>query len=63
MEPRPPLSALTVDQLMGRAHEYRRMAGTASTIEVRDALNRLAVRLARLAAEREVALVGHVVRH
>jgi hypothetical protein len=58
VEPRPTLSALTVDQLMDRAQEYRRMAATATTVETRDALNPLAVRLAMLAARRQVLPVS-----
>jgi hypothetical protein len=52
MHPRPPLSALTSEQLMERAREYRRMAASATTAQTRDALNVLAVRLVMLAAER-----------
>jgi hypothetical protein len=40
---------------MGRAQEYRRMAATASTSETRAALDRLAIRLAMLAARRSLA--------
>jgi hypothetical protein len=54
MASRPPLSALSADQLMERAQQYRWMAATATTVEVRDALNRLAMRLAMLAARREL---------
>jgi hypothetical protein len=53
MTSRRPLSTLTVDQLMVRATEYRRLAATASTAAGRDALNALAVRLAVMAARRE----------
>jgi hypothetical protein len=52
METHPPLSALTSEQLMARAREYRRMAASATTAGIRDALNLLAVRLAILAAQR-----------
>jgi hypothetical protein len=41
-QPRSPLSALSPEQLMERAREYRRMAANASTVETRDALNGLA---------------------
>jgi hypothetical protein len=52
METRPPLSALTSEQLLARAREYRRMAASATTAGIRDALNLLAVRFAILAAQR-----------
>jgi hypothetical protein len=52
MDPRPPLSALTSEQLMVRAREYRRMAASATTAQIRDALNVLTVRFAMLAAQR-----------
>jgi hypothetical protein len=52
MHPRPPLSALTSEQVLARAREYRRMAASATTAEIRDALNLLAVRFAILAAQR-----------
>jgi hypothetical protein len=52
MNQRPPLSALTPDQLMERAREYRRMAAAATTAQTRDALNALAVPFATLAAHR-----------
>jgi hypothetical protein len=50
MEPRPTLSALTPEELLQRSREYRRMATSATSAEVRDGLNRLAVRFALLAA-------------
>jgi hypothetical protein len=52
MDPHPPLSALTSDQLMERARQYRRMAASATTAEIRDAINVLAIRFAMLAARR-----------
>jgi hypothetical protein len=48
---RPRLSDLTPTELMTRAREYRLMATTARTAKVRDALNRLAIRFAILAAQ------------
>ena len=54
MVSRSPLSALPIDQLLARAAEYRRMAATASTPDTKDALNRLAVRFAMMAAKRQV---------
>jgi hypothetical protein len=51
METHPPVSALTSEQLMARAREYRRMAASATTAGIRDALNLLAVRFAMLAAQ------------
>jgi hypothetical protein len=53
-QPRSPLSALSPDQLMERAREYRRMAANASTVETRDALNPLTMRFAMLATRREL---------
>jgi hypothetical protein len=41
---------LTIEQLMERARQYRRMAATATTPETRDALNRLAIGFAMFAA-------------
>jgi hypothetical protein len=38
--------------LLARAREYRRIAASATTAEIRDALNVLAVRFAMLAAHR-----------
>ena len=54
MEPEPTLSDLTPDQLLERAREYRRMAATATTVETRDALSRLAVRFAMRAAKEAI---------
>jgi hypothetical protein len=54
MSERPPISKLTAQQLRTRALEYRAMAGTASTVEIRDALIRLAEGFETLAAQREM---------
>ena len=59
---KPPLSTLTVAQLLGLAAEFRAMALTASTPEARHSLNVLAIRYARLAARRELE-EGPVTRH
>jgi hypothetical protein len=48
---RPRLSELTAPEVLERAAEYRRMAATASTAQVRAALLRLAERLDRLAGK------------
>jgi hypothetical protein len=48
---------------MDRAQEHRAMAATASTDEVQRALSVLAVRFARLAAERELAEARAAVKH
>jgi hypothetical protein len=48
------LADLTSQELQGRAAEYRRMAILASGQDAIRALNTLAVRLAMLAAKREV---------
>ena len=55
MDKRPLPSSLTVAQLSQRAKEYREMACGATAREVRDALNKLAIRFALLAASREVS--------
>ena len=49
-----PLSALSSDQLMARAMEYRRMALTATTAETQEALIQLALRFVMLATRRKV---------
>jgi hypothetical protein len=43
---------MSVAELLAKAAEYRRMAATASTVEVRDALFRLAERFETIAQER-----------
>jgi hypothetical protein len=53
MADRPPLSSLTADQLRERAEESRRMAETARTTQIRDALVRLAEGLEALAVTRD----------
>jgi hypothetical protein len=55
MKPRPTLSELTVEQLRKRAAEFRGMAATATTADIRDALLRVAERFDVIAAERTVA--------
>jgi hypothetical protein len=52
MKPRPTLSELTVEQLRKRAAEFRGMAATATTADIRDALLRVAERFDVIAAER-----------
>jgi hypothetical protein len=47
-----PLSARPADYLLDRTAELRSMALTATTVDVADALIRLAERFERLAAER-----------
>jgi hypothetical protein len=46
------IAARTPHELIARAVEYRRMADTATTAHVRDALVRLAIRFEATAAER-----------
>ena len=46
------LSQMTIADLLEKAAEYRRMATTATTLDVRDALLRLAKRFADAAQER-----------
>ena len=50
-----PLSERSADQLMAQAMDYRRMALTATTIETREALIKLAIRLVSLATQRKRA--------
>jgi hypothetical protein len=52
---RPRLSHLSPAELLARGAEYRRMALEARTEDMRDALNRLAIRFALLAAQREIS--------
>ena len=54
MEPRRRLADLTSRELLRRAIECRRMATTARGDEIEQALNRLALRFALLAAQREI---------
>jgi hypothetical protein len=49
-----PLARLTADQLMTRAMAYRRMALTATTTDIREALIRLAIRFVALATKRKM---------
>jgi len=49
-----PVSALTAAQLIARSADYAARGKTASTAEIRDALDRLAARYAALAAQREI---------
>jgi hypothetical protein len=51
---KPPLSMLTAAQLLDLAHEFRDMALTASTPEVRQSLDRLVVLYVTRAALREL---------
>lgn len=51
---KPPLSLLTTSQLLDLAAEFRQMALTASTPEVRRSLDALAVRYVVRAAVREL---------
>jgi len=51
----PPLSALTADQIVERAREYRRMAAIAATPEMRNTLNQLANGFAMFAGWRQMA--------
>jgi hypothetical protein len=51
---KPPLSLLTASQLLDLAHEFREMALTASTPEVRQSLDRLVVLYVARAAWREL---------
>jgi hypothetical protein len=53
-QPRRRLADLTSQELLRRAIEYRRMATTARGDEMEQALNRLALRFALLAARREI---------
>ena len=48
----PLLSTLSADQLLRRAEEYRSMALSASTLAVRDALDRTAARFEHMATMR-----------
>jgi hypothetical protein len=52
MEIRPALFAVTADQLLEQAREYRRMAVSATTPEMRNTLNQLAIGFAMFAAWR-----------
>ncbi len=47
------LSELSPVELLERAHDYRSMAATASTDNIRASLEALAIRFAALAAERQ----------
>jgi hypothetical protein len=49
---RPLLSELTPEELLARAAQYRNMAMYASTIDIRDALIRLAEQFEAMAEER-----------
>ena len=51
-EMRPPIADLSAAELLERAAEIRRMSATATTPDVRDALERLAARYERVAASR-----------
>jgi hypothetical protein len=51
---KPPLSLLTASQLLDLASEFRQMALTASTPEVRQSLDALVVRYVMRAAVREL---------
>ena len=53
-QPRRCLADLTSQELLRRAVEYRRMAAAARGSEIEQALNRLALRFALLAARREI---------
>jgi len=53
-QPHRPLSALTSQELLARAIEYRRMASNANGAATIESLNALAVRFAVLAARRAV---------
>jgi hypothetical protein len=55
MEPRPPLSSLTVQELRARAQEHRDMAVTARTLVVHDGLLKLASRFDAMADAKEEA--------
>jgi hypothetical protein len=52
------VSALTVAQLIARSADYAAKARTATTADIRNALDRLAARYAVLAAQRMPAMVG-----
>jgi len=58
MDARLPLSALTADQLMERAREYYAMAETATMVETRAALERLAARFEKMAVVRNGGMRG-----
>jgi hypothetical protein len=53
---RQPLAERSADQLMAQAMEYRRMALTATTVETREALIKLAIRLVALATLRKAGV-------
>jgi hypothetical protein len=55
MTTRPALSSLTAEQLRKRAEEFRGMAATATTADIRDALLRVAQQLDALAARQKAA--------
>jgi hypothetical protein len=50
----PPLSNLTIAELIARSADYAAKAKTARTANIREALDRLTVRYAVLAAQREL---------
>jgi len=52
------LSSLSVTELESKAADLRKMAETARTMDIRDALLRLATRYARLAVARDMELRG-----
>jgi hypothetical protein len=54
LDRKPPLSMLTASQILDLAHEFREMALTASTPEVRRSLDALAARYVARAARREL---------
>lgn len=58
----PSLSELTAAELSGRAANFTAMARAATAADIRQALERLAIRYARLAAVQEIE-EGRAVRH
>ena len=59
---KPPLSMLSASQLLDLAAEFRAMALTASTPDVRQSLNALVVRYVMRAAKKEIEEI-RAVRH
>jgi len=49
-----PVSALTAAQLIARSADFAAMGDSASTVDIRDALDRVAARYAAAAAQREI---------
>jgi hypothetical protein len=60
---RPPIADMSGADLSARAAEYRQMAATATSVQTRDALLRIARRFQDAAADRADEECGHKRRH